>query len=55
MLHAYRSSRVRIREIRTDPISPTVFEKKKNMAAETLAVYNLAADKAKVARVWEFP
>jgi hypothetical protein len=34
MLHAYKIRRVRIREIRIEPISPTVFEKKKNMAAE---------------------
>ena len=32
-LHAYKSTRVRTREIRIDPMSPTVFEKKKNMAA----------------------
>jgi hypothetical protein len=31
VLHAYKISRVRMSEIRMDPITPTVFEKKKNM------------------------
>jgi hypothetical protein len=38
-LHAYKSTRVRTREIRIDPMSPTVFEKKKNMVATTRSPY----------------
>jgi hypothetical protein len=34
LLHAYKSTSVRTREIRIDPMSPTVFEKKKNIAAK---------------------
>jgi len=51
MLHAYKSSRVSMSEMRMDPITPTVFEKKKNMIVIQKFAKSYASTKIEMPKV----